>query len=151
MDDRLRERVQGFVEQLLKEEKSSLRKAQTFLEIENLAIEVGDEIARRLASGDLSKRSQEAADQEQFHCPECGRRCAVEQDHEPLILQGRRGEIEYSEPRCHCRSCRRDFFPLAGRIQRPVRETVTPAGRLVGSESGQFLAGQRRLADAGGH
>lgn len=114
MDDRLRERVQGFVEQLLKEEKSSLRKAQTFLEIENLAIEVGDEIARRLASGDLSKRSQEAADQEQFHCPECGRRCAVEQDHEPLILQGRRGEIEYSEPRCHCRSCRRDFFPSRG-------------------------------------
>ena len=48
MDDRLRERVQGFVEQLLKEEKSSLRKAQTFLEIENLAVEVGDEIARRL-------------------------------------------------------------------------------------------------------
>jgi len=38
MDDRLRERVHGFVEQLLKEEKSSLTKAQTFLEIENLVL-----------------------------------------------------------------------------------------------------------------
>jgi len=42
MGDRLRERVQGFVEQLLKEEKSSLRKAQTFLEIETLTVETGE-------------------------------------------------------------------------------------------------------------
>lgn len=46
MNDRLREQVQGFVQQLLKEEKPSLRKAQTFLEIENLVVEVRDEIAR---------------------------------------------------------------------------------------------------------
>ena len=111
MDDRLRERVSSFVEQLLKDEKSSLRKAQTLLEIENLALEVGDEIARQLASGDLSQRAQHAADQGQFPCPECGRTCPVEPDREPLILQGQRGEIEYAEPRCHCRSCRRDFFP----------------------------------------
>ncbi len=114
MDDRLRERVQGFVEQLLREEKASLRKAQTLVEIENLAVEVGDEIARQLTVGDLSERAQAVAEQEQFHCPMCGRACAVEGDREPLILQGRRGEIEYSEPRCHCRSCRRDFFPSRG-------------------------------------
>lgn len=109
MDDRLRDRVRGFVERLLAEEKSSLRKAQTLLEIEDLAVEVGDEIARQLASGDLAGRAQEAVAEQT--CPDCGRVCAVEADHEPLILQGRRGEIEYSEPRCHCRSCRRDFFP----------------------------------------
>jgi len=63
MDDRLREQVQGFVEQLLKEEKSSLSKARTFLKIENLTAEVGDEIAQQLASGDLSERSQQAASQ----------------------------------------------------------------------------------------
>lgn len=111
MEDRLRERVHGFVEQLLKEEKSSLRKARTLLEIENLTAEVGDEIARQLASGDLSERAQQAAGQGEFPCPMCERLCRVESDHEPLILQGRRGEIEYAEPRCHCRSCRRDFFP----------------------------------------
>jgi len=111
MDDRLRGRVQEFVEQLLKEERSSLRKARTLLEIEDLACEVGDALARELASGDLAERSEESAEQAEHACPDCGRICSVEADPEPLILQGRRGEIEYSEPRCHCRSCRRDFFP----------------------------------------
>lgn len=111
MDDRMKERVQEFVEQLLKEEKSSLRKAQTLLEIENQAIEIGDELVRQLANTDLSERSSETAQKEQFSCPTCGRSCAIEKAPEPLILQGKRSEIEYSEPRCHCRSCRRDFFP----------------------------------------
>ena len=111
MDDQLRSRVQGFVQQLLDEEKSSLRKAGTLLDIEHLAGEVGDEIARQLASGDLAERVREVAAEKHFPCPECGRTCPVQADHEPLILQGRRGEIEYAEPRCHCRSCRRDFFP----------------------------------------
>lgn len=111
MDDRLRARVREFVEELQREEKPSLRKARTLLEIENLAVKVGDEVARQLASSDLAERSEETAAVKQFPCPECGRVCAVESELEPLILQGRRGEIEYSEPRCHCRSCRRDFFP----------------------------------------
>jgi Zn finger protein HypA/HybF involved in hydrogenase expression len=111
MDDRLRRRVQTFVEQLLTEEKSAIRAAETLLDIEQLSMEVGDEIARQLASGDLAQRSREAAEQRRFSCPECGRECDVEPDLEPLILRGPRGEIEYSEPRCHCRSCRRDFFP----------------------------------------
>lgn len=107
----MKERVQEFVEQLLKEEKSSLRKAQTLLEIENQAIEIGDELVRQLTGSDLAERSDETSEQEQFYCPTCGRSCAVEKEPEPLILQGQRSEIEYSEPRCHCRSCRRDFFP----------------------------------------
>lgn len=111
MDDRLRTRVQTFVEQLLTEEKSALRAAHTLLDIEHLSMEVGDEIARQLTSGDLAQRAREAAEQERFGCPVCGRECQVQPDLEPLILQGPRGEIEYSEPRCHCRSCRRDFFP----------------------------------------
>jgi|GEM_PF-6447391 len=56
MDDRLRVQVQDVVEQLLREEKSPLRKTQTFLDIEHLAVEVGDEIARKLASGNLLER-----------------------------------------------------------------------------------------------
>ncbi|REJ88901.1 MAG: hypothetical protein DWQ34_21030 [Planctomycetota bacterium] len=111
MDDQLRGKIHGFVEQLLKEEHATFRKSQTLLEIENQAIEIGDEIARQLAAGDLANRSSQTSEQQLFCCPTCGRSCRVEQDLEPLILQGRRGEIEYAEPRCHCRSCRRDFFP----------------------------------------
>jgi len=115
MDDRLRERVQGFVEQLLKEEKSSLKKARTLLEIENQAIEIGDELVRQLANSDLAQRAEKMAQQTEHACPDCGRICALEADTEPLILQGKRSEIEYSEPRCHCPSCRRDFFPSGER------------------------------------
>ena len=111
MDDRMKERVQEFVEQLLREEKSSIRKAQTLLEIENQAMEIGDELVRQLANRDLSERAEETSGQEQFFCPTCGCSCSVEQDPEPLILQGQRSEIEYCEPRCYCRSCRRSFFP----------------------------------------
>ena len=90
MDDRMKVRVQEFVEMLLKEEKSSIRKARTLLEIENQAIEIGDELVRQLTGSDLAERSGEAAEKEHFFCPTCGRCCAVEQDTEPLILQGRR-------------------------------------------------------------
>ena len=114
MDDRLRARVKGFVEQLIKEEKASLRAAKTFVDIEDLAVEVGDEVARSLASSDLAQRSVEATTQQRFACPDCSRVCPIKDELEPLILQGKRGEIEYSEPCCHCRSCRRDFFPGGG-------------------------------------
>jgi hypothetical protein len=47
-------------------------------------------------------------------CPDCGKVALVESEREPLILRGKRGEIEYQEPRCHCTRCRRDFFPSGG-------------------------------------
>ena len=111
MDDRLRRRIREVAQQLLAEEKATFRGASTLLDLENLTVEVGDELVRQLASIDLTERSEELAAAANHLCPECGRTCAVESDREPLILQGRRGEIEYAEPRCHCRSCRRDFFP----------------------------------------
>ena len=114
MDDRLQLEIRQFAERLLAKEKATFRGAVTLLEIEELTCQIGDELARQLANGDLAERSGEAAEQEQFFCPMCGRSCAVEQDPEPLILQGKRSEIEYSEARCHCRSCRRDFFPSRG-------------------------------------
>ena len=111
MDDRLRRRIREVARQLVAEEKSTFRGARTLLDLENLTVEMGDELVRQLASMDLGERSQEVAGESMHDCPDCGRRCPVQADLEPLILQGRRGEIEYSEPRCHCPSCRRDFFP----------------------------------------
>ena len=111
MDDRIQQRVQLFVQQLLQEEKSSLRKARTLLEIEELTGEIGDEVTRQLASADLQERADEAAACPVALCPDCGRECEFEGDSEPLILQGECGDIEYSEPRSYCRNCRRHFFP----------------------------------------
>lgn len=111
MDDQLKGRIRELARQLLAEQKPTFRKARTLLEIETLTAEIGDELTRQLANTDLAERAEAAAAEPGHSCPTCGRRCSVEREREPLILQGSRGEIEYSEPRCHCRSCRRDFFP----------------------------------------
>jgi hypothetical protein len=42
-------------------------------------------------------------------CPSCQRLCVVKRH--PRKMQFWAGEIAYSEPRCHCSACRRDFFP----------------------------------------
>ena len=111
MDDRIQQRVQQFVQQILQEEKTSLRKAETLLEIEELTTEIGDEITRQLASADLQQRADETASHPTACCPDCRGECPIEDELEPLILQGGRGDIEYNEPRSYCRSCRRHFFP----------------------------------------
>lgn len=111
MDDPLRRRIDQFVRELAVEERERLSKAGTFVSLELLAAEIGDEISRKLASRELSRRADEIAQTPQHACPECGQLCSVEPDREPLILQGYRGEVEYQEPRCHCTRCRRAFFP----------------------------------------
>src|SRR4051795_4435795 len=42
-------------------------------------------------------------------CPTCQRLCPLIR--EPRIIQSWGGEVAYSEPKCHCPACRRDFFP----------------------------------------
>jgi len=113
MDDRLRRRIQEITRQLVAEEKGTFRGARTLLDLENLTVEIGDELVRQLANTDLAGRAEESVEKAEHACPECRRICPVEPDREPLILQGRRGEIEYSDPRCHCWSCRRVRLPRA--------------------------------------
>jgi len=42
-------------------------------------------------------------------CPTCGKECRVEWS--KRTVQSRYGDVEIPEPHCHCRRCRRDFFP----------------------------------------
>jgi uncharacterized protein with PIN domain len=115
MEDQLRREVLEFVEGLAVREKERLAALGTFVEIEELTAEIGDEVARQLARFELSRRAEEMAAAEGHTCPDCGKEAPVEKEREPLILQGRRGEIEYSEPFCHCTRCRVSFFPSGGR------------------------------------
>ncbi len=115
MEDRLQGRIRELARQLVSEERVAFRRARTLRELEDLVVEIGDELACQLANADVTERAARVAEAAGQVCPECGRECAVDRAREPLILQGRRGEIEYSEPRCHCRSCRRDFFPSGAR------------------------------------
>ncbi len=111
MDDRMRREVSEFALALAKSQQEKLAAAGTFVEIEDLTAEIGDEVSRQLANLELSRRSEALCEQPAHACPDCGKECSVEPDLEPIILQGMRGEIEYQEPRCHCSRCRRDFFP----------------------------------------
>ncbi len=126
MDDRIRREVSEFVAGLATSQQEKLAAAGTFIEIEELTAEVGDEVARQLANLELSRRSEALCEQPTHACPDCGKECRVEPDLEPIILQGIRGEIEYQEPRCHCSRCRRDFFP-SGRPDQPSVSARTTA------------------------
>lgn len=111
MDHQLRQKIQEMSAQLARDEKEKLEAAGTFVDLERLTMEIGDELTRQLTSLLLADRAEQTAAEAEHVCPDCGKKCAVEADREPLILQGMRGEIEYQEPRCHCSRCRRDFFP----------------------------------------
>ena len=107
MDDRIRREVSEFVTGLATSRQEKLAAADTFVDIEELTAEVGDEVARQLANLELSRRSDALCEQSTHDCPDCGKQCSIEPDLEPIILQGIRGEIEYAEPRCpsesfHC-------------------------------------------------
>jgi hypothetical protein len=117
MDDRLRREVLEFIRGLAVREKERLAALGTFAEIEDLTAEIGDEVARQLARFELTRRAEEMAAAGVHACPECGTEAPVAAELEPLILQGRRGEIEYSEPVCQCTPCRVSFFPSRGRVE----------------------------------
>ena len=110
MDDHLRERIRELSAQLAIDEKEKLQAAGALVDLERLTVEIGDELTRQLTSSVLASRAREAARQPLHLCPDCDKECSI-QESEPLILQGMRGDIEYSEPRCFCPSCRRSFFP----------------------------------------
>lgn len=117
MDDRLKQEVLVFARRLAVQEKKRLDKLGTFVEIEDLTAAIGDELGKQLAQNILSERAEEAAAQPAHPCPDCGKEASPEEEREPLILQGKRGEIEYSEPVCHCTRCRVRFFPSGWRIE----------------------------------
>ena len=46
-------------------------------------------------------------------CPTCQRLCPVQREQRSVHFWG--AEVSYREPKCHCPTCRRDFFPSATR------------------------------------
>ena len=111
IETQLRDEVAVMAARLAEKFSEQFAAAGKLVDIEELSEQIGDEVTRQLASRELAKRSAESACQSEHDCPTCGRSCRVETDPEPVILEGTRGAIEYTEPRCHCRRCRRDFFP----------------------------------------
>lgn len=110
MDSELSSKISGIVSELALAEQERLKAAGTFVELEDLASEIGDEVTRQLMSQELSERSNEAAEDETAVCPDCGE-CSHRCEAKHRRLQSSRGEISYHEPSFYCRECRRSFFP----------------------------------------
>ena len=109
MDSELSSKISGAVSQLAKAEQDRLKAAGTFVELEELACEIGDEVTRQLLGSELVDRSNFAASDTAL-CPDCGECCHQAEAHHRQLISSR-GQIGYHEPRFFCRDCRRSFFP----------------------------------------
>lgn len=132
MDDRLRRRVLEMARQLAVEEQERLAAQGTFADIEELTAQIGDEVTKQLAQIELTRRAEAMAEAGSHPCPECGKVAPVEEELEPLILQGLRGEVEYREPVCKCTRCRVSFFPSGRGLEASAAGIGHPAGDAEG-------------------
>lgn len=80
-----------------------------FSEVEDIGVELGDAIARRIMQDAVARQSVEHQSREHV-CPGCGA-VGNKDDLEPRILLTRSGDVEWTEVECRCEPCRRSFFP----------------------------------------
>ncbi len=80
-----------------------------------------EEIAAAAARGLTEGALQVATAQQgqllgaQQPCPQCGTLCTIGSAERPLRVKG--GVISLREPKGHCPTCRRDFFPSASDVE----------------------------------
>ncbi len=112
--DRLRRRLDEIADQLREEFGAvPLGEHGCLLEaVEDWAVEVSDELARRVMTKQVSPESRGV---EESHCPQC-HQMARWKGQRKRRIQTRRGLIQVSEPEYYCQRCRRSFFPADANI-----------------------------------
>ena len=141
MECRIRTRVREMVGELAREHQSELAAAGTLKDLEELTAEIGDEVSRQLCENELVHRGRKAAQLDEYECPECGSLCP-RGEVEPVVLQGLRGDLGFSQPSYFCRRCRRSFFPggrsagVAGAEHRDAQDDAEDG--LGGQQPRQF-------------
>ncbi len=104
-------RVTQFARELSEEMfPEGLPEGMTFTELEEAAVEVGDEVSRTLIEGRVKARARSDTDREPRACPECGGplRDGPRRDRK---LTTTRGLVTWTEATQHCPRCRRAFSP----------------------------------------
>ncbi len=124
MEGRLKAKVFAMTMELAREEHARLQAAETLVELEELACEIGDELTSQLMSLEMASRSNEAADRATNKCPDCGNGCG-QGNPNSRELAGLRGKIHYQEPTFYCPACRRSS----------LSRRLWPGGRQRGSFS----------------
>lgn len=111
----LRQRVRevaGVLQKELYGDSGSPEFETRFTKIEDDTTEIGDAIACELLSGVMQAHADHAAGRlgTACECSVCGRNAARD-DIQPRVVQARRGEATWREPRYFCKFCRKAFFP----------------------------------------
>lgn len=118
----LRQRIRELAGVLQKEmygETGSPELNTRFTDIEDATTEVGDALTCELLSGVLQAHSDHTGQRlgKACECSVCGRNTARD-DIQPRVVQARRGDATWREPRYFCQSCRKAFFPSVESIGR---------------------------------
>jgi|SRR6056297_231033 len=74
-----------------------------------LGKQVAAEIQQALAEHQAARLNE--AQGEQFACPQCERPCSASSGARHLKTLD--GDVEFNEPKCFCKTCRKTFFPSA--------------------------------------
>jgi hypothetical protein len=81
-----------------------------FEELEEDACQLGDAIARELMQQVLQAQAEDDHPETRCECSVC-RRDGKLDEVKPRVVQTRRGEVTWREPRYFCKHCRKAFFP----------------------------------------
>jgi hypothetical protein len=87
-----------------------------FTEIEDLACEVGDLIAREIVAQTLTRQAEAAG--EEHVCEVCGREKPAPAVEQEVEVTTRRGKATWKAPKAYCKRCRQIFFSASGKARR---------------------------------
>lgn len=81
-----------------------------FSDAEDLAVQVGDLLAREILQLALQGQAARPRPDELTACPSCGGPLEG-RPAQPRTVLSRRGDVSWDEPNCFCTRCRRAFSP----------------------------------------
>ncbi len=91
----------------------------TFTELEEEAVQEGNQLARWLLEGKISSET-ESSDfhREECDCPRCGRACKRKREELKVRdLRSRPGSVSFKRYEYYCVSCRKSFFPGGPQVE----------------------------------
>ena len=110
ISESLKAKIAAFSRQLAEAEEIGLEDT-LFEELEADACEIGDACMQQFSEAVLARRAAKTKETPSpLKCPHCGRegQRTGERIRELLTC---RGPVQFTEPECYCRKCRRSFFP----------------------------------------
>ena len=108
----------------------------SFVELEEVAVQLGQAITRELLNRSLARQAESTAE---TVCPTC-RSESTAREPEPRTLTTRAGPVDWEEPRRHCPRCRRSFFPSVPRVgDRPLGGIAGGTDDAAGGGNGDVV------------